>query len=184
MNQQYQLVLKIIIPANYSNGWWSVQKKGITPYFHQILHHSHHKLQMLHQKLSSPAPTDISSIIATQCCFFILPFLIRFSWYFSNASQSNSLYQCTKDFPGISFIPVPPCTIGILQLWDKVIILKINIMKSTSYQNIRKDLNETTTLWDAFVNYLESTYFPGASEILDTKTICFEYEAFKSCYSN
>jgi hypothetical protein len=57
-------------------------------------------------------------------------------------------------------------------------------MKSTSYQNIRKDLNETTTLWDAFVNYLESTYFPGASEILDTKTICFEYEAFKSCYSN
>ncbi len=56
-------------------------------------------------------------------------------------------------------------------------------MKSTSYKNSKKELNEQTTLWDAFVNYLEITYFPGASEILDTQTIVFEYEAFKSCYS-
>lgn len=55
-------------------------------------------------------------------------------------------------------------------------------MKSTIYKNIKKELNEKTTLWDAFVNYLDSAYFPGASEMLDTKLIAFEYEAFKNCY--
>ena len=51
-------------------------------------------------------------------------------------------------------------------------------MKSTSYKNIRKDLNETTTLWDAFVNYLETIYFPGASEVLDAIAEADVEEAF------
>lgn len=54
-------------------------------------------------------------------------------------------------------------------------------MKSKSYKNSRE---EKTNLWDAFVDYLENTYFPGASELLDTQTIAFEYESFVSCYSN
>ena len=62
------------------------------------------------------------------------------------------------------------------------IILKLNIMKSYSYKNSRKE-SENQNLWDAFVNYLESTYFPGASEILEPKLLAFEYNAFKECYS-
>ena len=57
-------------------------------------------------------------------------------------------------------------------------------MKSTSYKNRREEEKTRTNLWDAFVNYLDSTYFPGASEILDTKLIAFEYEAFKNCYAS
>ena len=56
-------------------------------------------------------------------------------------------------------------------------------MKSYYRKNSKKELNEQTNLWDAFVNYLDTNYFPGASETLDTKTIAFEYEAFKSCYA-
>jgi len=56
-------------------------------------------------------------------------------------------------------------------------------MKSSSYKNSREEQKVKTNLWDAFVNYLDTNYFPGASETLDTKTIAFEYEAFKSCYA-
>ena len=63
------------------------------------------------------------------------------------------------------------------------IILKLNIMKSNSYNNSRKEQTEKTNLWDAFVNYLDSTYFPGASELLDTQLIAFEYEIFRDIYS-
>ena len=55
-------------------------------------------------------------------------------------------------------------------------------MKSTSYKNRREEEKTRTNLWDAFVNHLEITYFPGASETLDTQLIAFEYEAFKNCY--
>jgi hypothetical protein len=60
------------------------------------------------------------------------------------------------------------------------IILKFNIMKSKSYKNRREEKNN---LWDAFIDYLENTYFPGASEVLDKQTIAFEYESFKACYA-
>jgi len=40
-----------------------------------------------------------------------------------------------------------------------------------------------TSLWDAFISYLENIYFPGAAESLDTKLIAFEYENFVSTYS-
>ena len=63
------------------------------------------------------------------------------------------------------------------------IILKLNIMKSYYRKNSKKELNEQTNLWDAFVNHLDNTYFPGASEVLDTQLIAFEYESFKSCYA-
>jgi hypothetical protein len=53
-------------------------------------------------------------------------------------------------------------------------------MKSKLYKNSREEKNN---LWDAFVNHLEQIYFPGASELLDTKTIAFEYESFKKCYA-
>jgi len=78
-------------------------------------------------------------------------------------------------------IPVPPCRSWILNCGEMCIILKLNIMKYTTYKNSQKELKENTT-WEAFEDYLNSTYFPGASEVLDTKTIAFEYESFKECY--
>jgi len=48
-------------------------------------------------------------------------------------------------------------------------------MKSYNYDNSREK-NQKTNPWDAFVSYLETTYFPGASELLDRKLIVFEYE--------
>lgn len=59
---------------------------------------------------------------------------------------------------------------------------KVNIMKSYSYNNSNEP-TEKQNLWEAFVNYLETTYFPGASETLETKLIAFEYEQFCSCYA-
>jgi hypothetical protein len=56
-------------------------------------------------------------------------------------------------------------------------------MKSNSYKNSKKEQTQQTNLWDAFVNHLDSTYFPGASELLDNKLIAFEYDSFKQCYS-
>jgi len=63
------------------------------------------------------------------------------------------------------------------------IILKLNNMKSTSYKNSREEEKIRTKLWDAFVNHLETIYFPGASEILDTKLVAFEYESFMNIYN-
>jgi hypothetical protein len=53
-------------------------------------------------------------------------------------------------------------------------------MKSYSYKNSSQELNEKTSLWDAFTNYLDTIYFPGASELLDIRLIAFEYESFKN----
>jgi hypothetical protein len=63
------------------------------------------------------------------------------------------------------------------------IILKFNIMKLITYKNSRKEQNEQTGLWDAFVSYLENAYFPGAAELLPSKLIAFEYESFRQCYA-
>lgn len=49
--------------------------------------------------------------------------------------------------------------------------------------NQKREEKQRTNLWDAFVAHLETTYFPGASELLDQKLIAFEYDVFKSCYS-
>lgn len=55
-------------------------------------------------------------------------------------------------------------------------------MKSNSYKNSH-DEKERTNLWDAFVTHLDSIYFLGASELLDTQTIAFEYDSFRESYS-
>ncbi len=39
-------------------------------------------------------------------------------------------------------------------------------------------------LWDAFINYIETLYFPGAIEVLDGKLIFFEFGNFKSYHLN
>ena len=53
-------------------------------------------------------------------------------------------------------------------------------MKSLLYKNSQKEMNQTINILDAFSDYIDSIYFPGASELLDTQLIAFEYEAFKN----
>ena len=56
-------------------------------------------------------------------------------------------------------------------------------MKTYSTKSAAKN-QESITVWDAFVNYLETVYFEGAAEELDRELVNFEYEAYKSCYGN
>jgi hypothetical protein len=44
-------------------------------------------------------------------------------------------------------------------------------------------INETNTVWEAFVEYLDSVYFEGASEELDQELVNFEYQSYLDCYS-
>ena len=53
-------------------------------------------------------------------------------------------------------------------------------MNLKSHKNSRKEQSERTNLWDAFITHIDSLYFPGASELLDTQTIAFEYDSFKA----
>ena len=76
------------------------------------------------------------------------------------------------------------CRSWIIAVREMHIILELIIMKSTSYKNSRKEFNEKTNLWDAFTNYLESIFFPGVSELLDTQLVVFEYESLKQLYSH
>jgi hypothetical protein len=57
------------------------------------------------------------------------------------------------------------------------------LMNSYRYR-ISKEDEQRTDIWDAFVDFLETTYFPGAAELLNTSLIAFEYDAFKNCYAN
>jgi len=56
-------------------------------------------------------------------------------------------------------------------------------MKTYSLKSAAKN-QDTNTVWDAFVDYLETVYFEGAVEDLDQELVNFEYEAYKSCYGN
>jgi len=56
-------------------------------------------------------------------------------------------------------------------------------MKSLSYKTSQEEQKVKTNLWDAFVNYLDNIYFPGASELLDSKLIAFEFNVFKQYHS-
>jgi hypothetical protein len=56
-------------------------------------------------------------------------------------------------------------------------------MNNTYRCKQRREEKQRINIWDAFVTHLETTYFPGASELLDKKLIAFEYEAFKTCHS-
>lgn len=52
-------------------------------------------------------------------------------------------------------------------------------MKDTVLK-VKRRVRNSAKVWDAFVNYLEAMYFPGAIEALDSGLIHFEYENFKS----
>jgi hypothetical protein len=60
------------------------------------------------------------------------------------------------------------------------IILKFIIMKTYLVKSTKRELNETTPVWDAFKDHLENIYFPGAMELLAKDLIAFEYEAYKN----
>ncbi len=55
-------------------------------------------------------------------------------------------------------------------------------MNSYRYRTSKED-NQRINIWDAFVDFLETTYFPGAVELLDSKLVAFEYDAFKDCFA-
>ena len=56
-------------------------------------------------------------------------------------------------------------------------------MKTYSLKSTSKN-QDTNTVWDAFVEYMETVYFVGATEDLDQELVNFEYEAYKNCYGS
>jgi len=40
---------------------------------------------------------------------------------------------------------------------------------------------EIHTVWEAFVEYLETVYFEGAADELDKELLEFEYESYEIC---
>ena len=59
--------------------------------------------------------------------------------------------------------------------------LKNYRMKTYTLKSAAKN-QETNTVWEAFVEYLETVYFEGAADELDKELVEFEYESYKSCY--
>lgn len=47
----------------------------------------------------------------------------------------------------------------------------------------KEEANKETEVYDAFINHLDSIYFPGASEVLETKLIAFEFANYKESYT-
>lgn len=43
---------------------------------------------------------------------------------------------------------------------------------------------DNSSVWEAFTEYLNSVYFEGAAETLETELVEFEYAAYLSCYGN
>ena len=54
-------------------------------------------------------------------------------------------------------------------------------MKTYTLKSAAKN-QETNTVWDAFVEYLEIVYFEGAADELDKELIEFEYNSYKRYY--
>ena len=54
-------------------------------------------------------------------------------------------------------------------------------MKTYTLKSAAKN-QETNTVWEAFVEYLETVYFEGAADELDKALLEFEYNSYKSCY--
>jgi len=54
-------------------------------------------------------------------------------------------------------------------------------MKTYTLKSAAKN-QETNTVWDAFVEYLETVYFEGAFDELANEMVKFEYKSYKSCY--
>ena len=55
-------------------------------------------------------------------------------------------------------------------------------MKNT-VSKVTTKVRNTAKRWDAFIVYFEKMYFPGAIEALDGGLVTFEYENFKTIYS-
>jgi len=53
-------------------------------------------------------------------------------------------------------------------------------MKSLLYKNSQEGMNQKINILDAFSDYIDSIYFPGASEALDPDLLSFEFSKF-SC---
>jgi hypothetical protein len=64
-----------------------------------------------------------------------------------------------------------------------ILILKYSTMKSDFYRSEREKLSEQDNLWQPFESHLDSLYFPGAAELLDTQTIAFEYDHFRNYFT-
>jgi len=48
-----------------------------------------------------------------------------------------------------------------------------------TYDLQTSEIEQTTNNpWEAFLVYLESIYFEGAADLLDSKLICFEYHEY------
>lgn len=53
---------------------------------------------------------------------------------------------------------------------------------TTFYQNNSIE-NSEPNLWEAFLDYLSTAYFPGAEELLDTKLVAHEYQVFVAAHT-
>ena len=42
----------------------------------------------------------------------------------------------------------------------------------------KSESQKETNSYDAFINYLDQVYYPGASEVLESELISFEYENY------
>ena len=81
-----------------------------------------------------------------------------------NAVQKNSLARNSQGFsPGYSGFLLA-CS-SDARLKGNHIILKFIIMKSYFVKSTKRELNETTPVWDAFKDHLENIDFPGAMEV-------------------
>jgi len=56
-------------------------------------------------------------------------------------------------------------------------------MKTYTSKSAKQD-QDNNSVYEAFVEYLNSVYFEGAAETLDKELINFEYAAYLSCYGN
>jgi hypothetical protein len=67
---------------------------------------------------------------------------------------------------------------------DSVIykFLKLRIMKNL-FGFMGKVNERVLSLSDAFSDYMDDNYFPGAAEEMDAETVSFEYESFLNNYS-
>jgi hypothetical protein len=93
-----------------------------------------------------------------------------------------------KDFPGISSFHFIAFRYSSSSLCISAhphknghTIFKNYRMKTYTLRSAAKN-QETNTVWDAFVEYLETVHFESAAEELDKELVGFEYESYKSCY--
>ena len=64
-------------------------------------------------------------------------------------------------------------------IWVKLIFTEMK----KNYGFMGKVDEKLLSLSDAFVDYLNDTYYPGAIEVLDTETVDYEFENFFNTYA-